>query len=490
VTSNLIIPGFNPDPSVVRVGDEYYLATSSFEYQPALPVYHSRDLTDWKLIGHVVEQPGILEKGVRTCGGIWAPTIRYHEGSFYLIGTDAMGRGNLLFTADDPSGPWSDPTLLGEIHGIDPDLAWDADGNCYVTFSGLLLEPPHGHLGIQQVRIDPSTGHILEQPRSIWSGTGLKFPEAPHLYRVGEWWYLMIAEGGTERGHSVSIARSKSPDGPFIGCPGNPILSAKGTNRVVQNTGHGDLVIAPDGSWRMVLLGVRTTGGTRSFSPLGRESFITSVEWVDEWPVVDPVELPGVVSAPTFSDEFQDFRLGPEWIGVRRLPSAFAETANGVLRISGEHRTMDDPEPTFVGRRVRRLDARVRTSVSTRRGVGGLAIRYDEDHHYDIEIDGDEVIARATVASITDERRMTVPPGSIVLFAEARMPNGMFAMTSDLIALGFESDGVRHDVAVFDGRYLTAETACSFTGRVAGMYCVSGELAFDFYREDGVHDAW
>ncbi|MGA9595510.1 MAG: glycoside hydrolase family 43 protein, partial [Acidimicrobiia bacterium] len=209
--SNLIIPGFNPDPSVVKVGADYYLATSSFEYQPGLPIYHSRDLTEWELIGNVIDRPGILEEGVRTAGGIWAPTIRYHGGRFVLIVTDAMGRGNMVFTADDPAGPWSDPVLLRDIDGIDPDLAWDDDGTCYLTFSGLLLGAGFQHLGIQQVRIDLETGRALEGPRSLWSGSGLMFPEAPHLYHVGDWWYLMIAEGGTERGHSVSIARSDRP---------------------------------------------------------------------------------------------------------------------------------------------------------------------------------------------------------------------------------------------------------------------------------------
>jgi xylan 1,4-beta-xylosidase len=488
MAANPIIPGFNPDPSVVRVGDDYYLATSSFEYQPGLPIYHSRDLAEWELIGHVVGQPGILAKGVRTCGGIWAPTIRYHEDRFYLIGTDAMGRGNLLFTADDPSGPWSDPRLLHEINGIDPDIAWDEGGQCYVTFSGLQLGPERKHLGIQQVRIDLDTARVLEEPRSVWSGTGLKFPEAPHLYRIGDWWYLMIAEGGTERGHSVSIARSKSPDGPFTGFPGNPFLSAKGTNRVVQNTGHGDLVVAPDGTWRMVLLGVRTAGVTQSFSPLGRESFITLVDWVDGWPVAAPVTI-DKSPRPVFSDDFAAARLDPEWIGVRRIPAEFAVVDNGVLRIAGEHRTMNDPEPTFVGRRVRRLDARIRASVCERGGVGGLTIRNEEDHHFDVEIDGDEVVARASVATITDERRVPLPLGRVVLFAEARSPEGVFAVTSDMIALGFESDGVRNEIAVFDGRYLTAEIACPFTGRVAGMYCVSGELGFDWYREEGTEDA-
>jgi beta-xylosidase len=486
VAANLIIPGFNPDPSVVQVGDDYYLATSSFEYRPGVPVYHSRDLANWELIGHVVDRPGILDDSVRTSGGIWAPTIRHDGGRFYLIVTDAMGKGNLLFTAEDPAGRWSDPTPLPDINGIDPDLAWDDDGTCYVTFSGLRLSPPIEHRGIQQARIDLETGRALEEPRAMWSGTGLMFPEAPHLYRIGDWWYLMIAEGGTERGHAVSIARSESPDGPFAGCPANPVLSARSTARQVQNTGHGDLVVGPDGNWKMVLLGMRTTGGTRAFSPLGRESFITDVRWVDDWPVVDPVILPNDIPTPVFCDDFDAPELGPEWIGVRRFPGEMSSLADGVLHIAGERRTMDDPAPTFVGRRQRRLDARITARVVDRRGVGGITVRYDEEHHYDLEIRGDGVVARARLATITDERCASLPSGPVTLFAEMRRPDGFFAMTSDIITLGFETGVERHEVAAFDGRYLTAEAACSFTGRVAGMYCATGELGFDSYREEGL----
>jgi xylan 1,4-beta-xylosidase len=485
MASNLLIPGFNPDPSIVRVEDDYYLVTSSFEYRPALPVYHSRDLVEFDLVGHVVDRPGMLADGVRTGGGLWAPTIRFHDSRFHVIVTDAMGRGNLLFTAEDPRA-WSEPTPLADVKGIDPDLAWDDDGTCYVTFSGLHLEPPRDHRGIQQMQVDLETGRPIEEPRAMWSGTGLMFPEAPHLYHIGDWWYLMIAEGGTERGHAVSIARSESPTGPFVGCPTNPILSARSTIRPVQNTGHGDLVVAPDGTWRMVLLGVRTAGATRAFSPLGRESFITTVDWVDGWPVVDPVELGDDVPAPSFSDDFDAATLGLEWVGVRRLPGEVSSISDGVLYLSGEGRTMDDLAPAFVGRRQRRLDARISTSVVSRGGVGGLTIRYDEEHHYDLEIDGWDLVTRARLAGISHETRMPLPPGSVVLFAEMRRPEGDVVMTSDMITLGFEFEGLRHELESFDGRYLTAETTCSFTGRVAGMYCVAGELGFDWYREEAV----
>jgi xylan 1,4-beta-xylosidase len=498
VMPNPLLPGFHPDPSVVQVGEDYYLATSSFEYLPGIPLHHSRDLVHWTPIGHVVTRPGQLQMhGVFTGGGAWAPTIRWHDGVFHLVVADAGGRGMLLFTATDPAGPWSDGLPLTGIPGIDPDIAWDEQGTCFVTFSGLILEGPDlgTHLGIQQVRMDLSTGSALEAPRSVWSGTGLIFPEAPHLYRIGSYWYLMIAEGGTERGHAISIARSANPDGPFEGCPANPLLSARSTARPVQNTGHGDLVQAPDGSWHAVLLGMRVKGQTRSFAALGRETYSTSVEWVDDWPVFAPVELNDVISAPTFSDSFADAELGPDWVTVRRVATDIASWGAGALVLKGDGRGMDHPAPTFVGRRQSRLDARITATLSGRNGVGGLTIRYDEQTHYDLEVDGDRVVARACIPTMSVEHVAVLPAGSggpggpLTLVAEMREPERSFAtgMTCDLIHLGVETaDGTCIEVGVFDGRYLAAEVVCSFTGRVAGMYCVSGELSFSSYGETGL----
>jgi xylan 1,4-beta-xylosidase len=247
---NPALPGFYPDPSVCRTDQGYYLACSSFEYLPGIPVFYSPDLEHWELAGHVVERPGQLAiADVPTLGGAWAPTIRFHDGRFWVVVTDAMGRGSLIFTADDPAGPWSDGIVMQGVSGIDPDVAWGEDGSAYVTYSGLLLEGPDmgAHLGIQQVRMDLESGRALEAPRSLWSGTGLKFPEAPHLYEIDGTWYLMIAEGGTERGHGVSIARGPAPDGPFEGCPRNPVLSARSTSWAVGDTRPRGPVRTPAG---------------------------------------------------------------------------------------------------------------------------------------------------------------------------------------------------------------------------------------------------
>jgi len=197
---NPLIAGFNPDPSIVVVDGVYYLVTSTFEYLPGLPVYRSTDLREWTQIGNVITRPGQVDiEHVPTPGGVWAPTIRYRAGIFYVIVTVMLGgRGCVIFTA----GPWSQGIPISAVDGIDPDLAWGADGTAYVTFAAL-------GRGIRQVRVDLDAGRALEPPRSLCSGT-LYAPEGPHLHRRGDYWYLVIAEGGTDRGHSVSVA----PAGP------------------------------------------------------------------------------------------------------------------------------------------------------------------------------------------------------------------------------------------------------------------------------------
>jgi xylan 1,4-beta-xylosidase len=489
---NPLIPGFNPDPSIVLADGAYYLVTSTFEYLPGIAVYRSTDLVTWAHIGNVATRPEqVIVDDVPTGGGVWAPTIRCRDGVFYVIVTIAMSpRGCVVFTAVNPAGPWSDGITIDGVGGIDPDLAWDEDGTAYVTFSGLHTsgEQMGQHLGIQQVRVDLGAGKALEAPRSLWSGTGLKFPEAPHLYRHGDYWYLMIAEGGTERGHGVSVARGPSPEGPFEGHPANPVLSARSTSRPIQNTGHADLVATPDGGTALVLLGMRPLGLTQSFSPLGRETFITPVSWADGWPAPDPVLL-----APRdgVDDVVFDFDFAgpgaledPGWLAVRTTPGSVAAVRDGRLAIAG-HAGLGDPHPQFVGRRQRHLTATVSTTVDASGGAGGLAARYDEEHWICLEARGTVVTARAHVAGLAQSWQATVPAGDVELRMEMTPPPpagfDTAAMGGDRIRL--LAAGTL--VAELDGRYWTAETCASFTGRVIGLYASAGTVSFAGFRYRG-----
>jgi len=490
---NPLIPGFYPDPSILRVGEDYYLANSTFEYLPGIPVFHSRDLVQWNLIGHVITRYGQLGDELPTNGGAWAPTIRHRDGTFYVVVTDAMGRGMLIFTAADPTGPWSDGTLVDGIHGIDPDLAWDTDGAAYITYSGLDTTSGAafgGHGGILQITVDLASGKPLSDPESLWSGTGLKFPEAPHLYLHDGWWYLMIAEGGTERGHGISIARGPSPAGPFEGGPGNPVVSARSTNRPIQNTGHGDLVQTPDGGWAVVMLGMRPAGGTQAFAALGRETFITPARWVDGWLEIDPVILAPRPGQEQVADDFDTGELAPEWISVRRFPAELASLQPDGVALTGDGSTLDGLRPVFLARRPQHQQLRVAVRIDPGSGLGGLAVRFDELHHYEIEVGGGVVTVRAAVAGIRQEWTAPAPSEVVTLHLDCEPPTGpnlLDWLTSDIIVLGVsdaDSNG-RVDLARVDGRYLSQETAASFTGRVIGIYAVRGTVTFSRYRYTG-----
>ncbi|MYT74448.1 MULTISPECIES: glycoside hydrolase family 43 protein [unclassified Streptomyces] len=472
-----VIPGFHPDPSICRVGDDYYLACSSFEYVPGVPLFHSRDLRHWTQIGNVLDRPDqlTLPTGTPASGGIYAPTLRHHDGRFWLIVTNcAEGGGNLLVTATDPAGPWSDPVPLPGVHGIDPDLAWDEDGTCWCTTAG-----------ISQVPIDPYTGRTLGPPRRLWSGTpGAKAPEAPHLYRIDGTWYLLIAEGGTERGHGVSVARGPSPSGPFEPCPANPVLSHRSTDDPVQNTGHADLVQAPDGTWWMVFLGVRPGGGSPGWHVLGRETFLAPVRWEDGWPVVGA--LVSGPAAAAYRDDFDAPELAPGWLSPRSRPASHCTTKDrpGRLTLRARGAGLDAPDVTFVGRRQDLLTCRTRTRIDPGEGRGGLAVRLDEDHRYEIEAGGGLARVRARIGPVsTVIAEHPVPDGPLVLGVDVTGQPVLDARSGpDTLTFGVTGpDGAFTALAALDGRYLSTEVAGGFTGRVIGLYAAEGTVHFDWF---------
>lgn len=483
---NPVIPGFHPDPSVCRVGDDYYVAVSSFTYFPGVPIFHSKNLVDWQQIGNALDRPSQLDLRNTEFGvflGVFAPTLRHHDGRFWMITTvySHNGPDNFLVTATDPAGPWSDPVHLA-IPAIDPDIAWDDLGNCWVHAS-------NGKT-VLRTRVDPSTGEVLDGPTETWSGTGLQYPEAPHLFERDGTWYLLIAEGGTERGHAVSIARGPSPEGPWEGCPANPILSHRSTSRPIQNTGHADLIQATDGSWWMLLLGTRPRGGSPGYHVLGRETFLAPVDWVDGWPCVAPVELEYAAGPPgpalpvslDHRDDFDGAHLDQRWIAVRRPLTEVSSLMRrpGWLTLCGADASLDSTEPVMVARRQQHERCRARALVDLESATeAGLTLLMDEHHHYEIAINADVIVARVRIGPVStiiaSEPRPNAP---VVLVVETRPGT----RGPDTVVLAVEdADGSARVLAEVDGRYLSTEVACGMTGRVIGMYAIGGAAGFDWF---------
>ena len=490
MTPRPVVPGFHPDPSVVRVGDTYWMVHSSFEYAPGVPLYRSADLLTWEQAGHVLARPSQLDVSAAPgSGGITAPTIRHHDGRFWMVTTNlADGGWQVLVHAEDPLGEWSEPVRLPGVRGIDPDLAWDDDGTLLVSYAGFGAGGP---AGLVQQAVDPVTGAALTERRPLWQGTGGRFPEGPHLYRVGDLWYLLIAEGGTERGHAVTIARGPSPAGPFEPCPHNPLLTRRGVESPVQNTGHADLVQRPDGSWVIVFHGVRIRGTSPQFHVLGRETFAAEVRWEDGWPRLGEWLTPD--PGPVVRDELAGEELPVSWVSPRRFPAEVLSRADGGWRLTAVGSDPASDDLAFAGRRQEHLYCRARAVVDAGRGVGGLSVRMDARHHLDLEVDGDVVRAVAQVGSLRSELgRTSVAGGDVVLEVRAVPDEGHFSSTAlgpdRLVAGVVEGGGTFTELGRIDGRYLSTEVAGGMTGRMLGVWCSTGSIAVRSFSYAGSDD--
>jgi xylan 1,4-beta-xylosidase len=476
-----VIPGFHPDPSVCRVGDTYYLATSSFEYAPGVPIFRSTDLRSWEQIGHALHWPDQLDVSTAgPSGGIFAPTLRHHDGRFWMITTNwSDGAGQLLVHAEDPAGPWSEPVRIPSAMGIDPDLAWDHDGTCLMTYAGF---GPGGTEGIVQSAIDPFTGEVLTERRWLWSGTGGKFPEGPHLYRIGNHWYLLIAEGGTERGHAITVARAATPAGPFEGNPRNPLLTHRGTDEPVQNTGHSDLVQRPDGSWAIVYHGVRARGSSPEWHVLGRETFADEVVWEDGWPVLAGRLEPALPPDRPVTEVYDGGALPPSWVAASRFPSEFTGAEDGGLRVTADGEV-------FVGRRQEHLHARVRARLDVH-GAGGIAVRIDPSHAVELEISGGRVRAVWAVGEVRHVlgERPIEGDTALELRLQPAPGGGWDPRGPDRIVAGVVDAGGFVELGHVDGRYLSTEVAGGMTGRLAGVVCRDGEVLLRTFEYTGADD--
>jgi alpha-N-arabinofuranosidase len=402
---NPVVRGFYPDPSVCYANGKYYMVNSTFQYFPGVSLLESEDLVHWKQIGNVLTRKSqvYLEK-INSSGGVFAPTIRYNDGHFYMVTTNDTTRENFYVTTDDIHGEWSDPVKVDQ-GGIDPSLLF-IDGRAYFVSNG---EDDDGIGGVTQCEIDIKTGKKLSPSRNIWKGNGGRFLESPHVYKIGDWFYLMAAEGGTEYGHMITISRSKDIFGPYENCPHNPIL----TNRnkapfIIQGVGHGDLIEGPDGNYYILCLGFRQMGIWMAYHQLGREVFLVPVRFDENgWPVVgndgtmdESYEVPikGEGNERNVAEEISrsglDIFSNPEWLYMRhphmenyKKASQVGEKAgekagekvgekvdkkenNGktldeCIELVGTSETLDDvASPTFVGLRQREFNGALTVNMS------------------------------------------------------------------------------------------------------------------------------
>jgi len=352
---NPILPGFNPDPSICRVGDDYYLVTSSFTWYPGIPVYHSKDLVNWELIGHGLDRPFINMNGLNDNDGIWAVTIRYHDGLFYLITTASKSGGNFYITAKDPHGPWSDPVWLKDAPGIDASLFWDDDGRCYYTGNTWDFKKSWAsQCAVWMQELDLQQKKLVG-PRKILTyghANNATFAEGPHLYKINGKYLLLMAEGGSSYYHAVTAHHSNSLWGPYVADKVNPVLSHRhlGNKYPIQNTGHADLVQTPNGDWYSVVLGVRNIDG---YNPLARETFLCKVEFQNGTPIYNPgygivlpqqqrPDLPWTpVAARQSKDDFVSNNLSVQWNFVRIPQQQFYRIDKGCLNLSLQPEVID-----------------------------------------------------------------------------------------------------------------------------------------------------
>ena len=480
------IPGFHPDPSICRVADDYYLVNSSFQYFPGVPLFHSRDLVNWEQIGHCLTRPSQLPLHSSSAwGGIYAPTIRYNDGTFYMITTNVSDKGNFIVHTTDPHGEWSEPVWLKQ-GGIDPSLYFE-DGKCY------LVSNPDA--GIWLCEINPRTGEQLTESKRIWNGTGGRHPEGPHIYKKDGWYYLLISEGGTEYGHKVTIARSQSIDGPYEGNPANPILThinKNAQNSPIQGTGHADFVQASDGNWWMVCLAFRPQTGSHHL--LGRETFLAPVRWdPNAWPVVkggDTIALQ--MNVPTlplqpFAEKpvrtkFKSGKLGNEWVHIRNHHPENYTFVSGKLRLKATSVNLDNSteSPTFIGRRQEHIDFCATTSMQLQKATAGdeagLTVYMFEPAHYVLFVkqlaDGKQAVTlRYRLGALSHTEKEVILPQNRKV--QLRVKGG-----SELYTFEYATDGKHfQELGKMNTCYISTETAGGFTGIMLGLYAAANDDA-------------
>ena len=507
---NPVLAGFYPDPSILRVGPDFYLVNSTFSWFPGIPVFHSRDLVHWRQIGNAIDRPSQLDfTGAGMSRGIFAPDISYHAGRFYIVTTSIDRGGNFVITATDPRGPWSDPVWLPSVEGIDPSLFFDEDGSAWIVNNRAPPGPPRydGHRAIWIQRFDTEKLAVTGQARLLLDGgvDPAKNPvwiEGPHIFRAFGKYYLTAAEGGTSVNHSQVILRADRVDGPYTPAPAsvNPILTQRDLDPArpapITSAGHADLVRLPNGDWWAVFLATQPYRG--DLYNTGRETFLLPVTWHDGWPTILPAgqPIPRMVRKPSLPaaaeptmpttgsfdafDPFDGSKLGLGWMTMRTPKVAQWQVAGGVLEMTPSQAGIGDhAQPSFIARRQQHADAVATTSMTFDPDEGaeaGIAAVQDDDYFLGIgltQTNGEVALRAFRRASTADPaigetiatKPIALAPGTSVRLRIAAR-GGKYDLGYAIGARGPWTTLARN----VDGTILSTATAGGFTGTMIGPY--------------------
>ncbi len=483
--TNPVLKGFYPDPSVCFADGKYFMVCSSFQYFPGVPLFESEDLVNWKQIGYVLTRKNqvMLEK-INSSGGVFAPTIRYNSGRFYMVTTNDTTHQNFYVYTDNIYGEWSNPITVDQ-GGIDPSLLFEDDRTYFISNG----TDEDGMSGVIQCEIDIATGAKLSKSKCIWQGSGGRYLESPHMYKINGEYYLMAAEGGTEYGHMITYARGSSVWGPFSNYPKNPVL----TNRnkapfIIQGIGHGDLIRDENGNWHILCLGFRQIGIWQPFHHLGREVFLTPVTFHDDgWFTAGTdgtTDFTYKNSYGTEQVEKQLYTFGNtdwsiDWRYMRHPHPENYELSDTKAVLHGTDITLDMTDsPTFIGMHQRDFVMDLSAEISVDGGEAGLIVYMDEKEHYEVAIrkaeSGFECILRLNIGGIK-HIQTTVPLASgkarLIIRGENYGYRFFVVKNGEEINLGWG-----------ESKYLSSEVCEGFTGVLAAMYAVGGTAEFTEFR--------
>ncbi len=493
--TNPILSGFYPDPSIVAVNDDFYLVNSSFAYFPGLPIMHSKDLAHWEQIGNAMNRVSQLPlHDSEISRGLFAPTIRYNDGVFYIICTNVSHGGNFVITATEPEGPWSEPHYIEGADGIDPSLFFDEDGKCYYT--GTHPNPKgcryDGDWFIYIQEFDYKNFKLIGEAVNVWNGAlrGVHWPEGPHLYKLNDYYYIIHAEGGTGPEHAISVARSKSVFGPYEGCMRNPVFTHRhlGKRYPIQYVGHGDLFKTVEGDYYMVMLAVRPT---RGFTTIGRETFLARVIFEDGWPLINPglgvlsdelnIRLSEWKPSDTASipnvNRYYDFRkmteLGPEFLQLRNPDEdAVKLDSEGLLLKCSTDNLTETTHPAYLSIRQDTVSFEARCELYTDNlymGTrAGMCLYQNSKYQLRIELSECKcsvVTVKNGIEEAIAELNVFDSPATLLLKV-----NGIFASVYNFTGKGMEP--VCRDI---DISFLSTEVAGGFVGCTVGLFAFDGE---------------